>query len=140
MQTLLNALTGSPGAKSRRTWRVRYLLDPELDEALQNAAEPKAHESKAERQKRMARRLSASLTKGQWFCEACDCWHEKPTTGRPRVRTSTSARTRTRSTRSNVAWPMPSGSGAKSPTGNYSILHSTSNSVAGGLRSETATA
>jgi len=83
MQTLLNALTGSPGAMSRRTWRVRYLLDPELDEALQNAAEPKAHESKAERQKRMARRLSASLTKGQWFCEACDCWHEKPTRGRP---------------------------------------------------------
>ena len=68
---------------ARRTWRVRYLLDPELDEALQNEADPKARESAAERQKRMARRLSANLTKGRWFCEACNCWHEKPTRGRP---------------------------------------------------------
>jgi RNA polymerase sigma-B factor len=68
---------------ARRKWKVRYLLDPELDEALQNEAEPKAYESTAERRKRMARRLSASLTKGRWFCEACNCWHESPTKGGP---------------------------------------------------------
>jgi RNA polymerase sigma factor (sigma-70 family) len=55
--------------------------EAELRRIIQENRAEEAARAEAERQKRMSRRLSASLTlqtKGRWFCEACNRWHPDP--------------------------------------------------------------